>query len=146
MAPLTLSHGTLLCRSTPVENHCSNGSIKKCTNISGLYYRAYHDEEKRREEKGEKFFPPFKSNSFFIHLHNEIPLSFPEFKSKMCDTKICYYTAGGQLFSSAGHIRLLIDSRGPHLGQKGHDKAKKIGLRGPYVAPSCYTECVTDLG
>ena len=55
------------------------------------------------------------------------------------------YNRGGQLISSAGHIKPSFESRGPHFGQKDHDNAKKIGLRGPdvacrpYVAPSCPT-------
>ena len=37
---------------------------------------------------------------------------------------------GRQLFSSAGHIVSLFESRGPHFSQKGCDKAKKIAFAG----------------
>jgi len=45
---------------------------------------------------------------------------------------------GGQLFSSAGHIALLLVSRRPHFSQKGKVKAKQISPRGPDVARGPY--------
>ncbi len=40
-------------------------------------------------------------------------------------TQVWVYIRGGRLFSSAGHIALLLVSRGPHFSQKGKVKAKK---------------------
>ena len=49
---------------------------------------------------------------------------------KVHNNRVRLYARGGQLFSSAGHIKPLLESRGPRFGQKGNDNPKKIGLRG----------------